>query len=107
MICFFYLFNIFILINRCMFFCLLILDTQRDPDFCIVARVEAFIAGWGLEEALKRSHAYADAGADAILMHSKRKEPSEIKAFLDAWNNKVILFCVNVFVVLFRKAIDF
>lgn len=51
--------------------------------------MEAFIAGWGLEEALKRSHAYADAGADAILMHSKRKEPSEIKAFLDAWNNKV------------------
>lgn len=63
-------------------------DTQKDPDFCIVARVEAFIAGWGLEEALKRSHAYADAGADAILMHSKLKEPSEIKSFLDAWNNK-------------------
>lgn len=63
-------------------------DSQKDPDFCIVARVEAFIAGWGLDEALKRSHAYADAGADAILMHSKRSDPTEIKAFLDAWNNK-------------------
>ena len=67
------------------------LDSQRDPDFCIVARVEAFIAGWGLEEALRRSHAYADAGADAILMHSKRSDPTEIKAFMDAWNNKVQL----------------
>ncbi|XP_057294881.1 phosphoenolpyruvate phosphomutase-like [Hydractinia symbiolongicarpus] len=63
-------------------------DSQRDPDFCIVARVEAFIAGWGLDEVLRRSHAYADAGADAILMHSKRSEPSEIKAFMEAWNNK-------------------
>ena len=65
------------------------LDSQRDPDFCIVARVEAFIAGWGLEEALSRSHAYADAGADAILMHSKRKDPNEIELFLKEWNNKV------------------
>lgn len=64
-------------------------DSQRDPDFSIVARVEAFIAGWGLEEALLRSHAYADAGADAILMHSKLADPSEIKAFMDAWNNKI------------------
>lgn len=63
-------------------------DSQRDPDFCIVARVEAFIAGWGLDEVLRRSHAYADAGADAILMHSKRSDPTEIKAFMDAWNNK-------------------
>lgn len=43
--------------------------SQTDPAFQVVARVEAFIAGWGLEEALKRSEAYADAGADAILMH--------------------------------------
>jgi len=63
-------------------------DSQKDPDFCIVARVEAFIAGWGLDEVLRRSHAYADAGADAILMHSKRSDPTEIKAFMDAWNNK-------------------
>lgn len=60
-------------------------DTQRDADFQVVARVEAFIAGWGLEEALKRSEAYAKAGADAILMHSKRSDPSEIEAFLKAW----------------------
>src|SRR5437867_880842 len=39
-------------------------------DFVVVARTEALIAGWGLEEALRRGRAYADAGADAILVHS-------------------------------------
>lgn len=63
-------------------------SSQTDPDFQVVARVEAFIAGWGLEEALKRSHAYVDAGADAVLMHSKLSNPSEIEAFMKAWNNR-------------------
>ncbi|GAB1605600.1 phosphoenolpyruvate phosphomutase-like [Argonauta hians] len=63
-------------------------DSQRDPDFCIVARVEAFIAGYGLEEALKRAEAYANAGADAIVMHSKKSDPSDIEAFMQAWNNQ-------------------
>jgi phosphoenolpyruvate phosphomutase len=62
-------------------------DTQRDPNFCVVARVEAFIAGWPLEEALKRATAYSEAGADAILMHSKRKDANEIEAFMKAWGN--------------------
>jgi phosphoenolpyruvate phosphomutase len=69
-------------------------DTQRDPDFCVVARVEAFIAGWGLEEALKRANAYADAGADAILMHSKKSDPSDIEAFMKAWNNRAPVIIV-------------
>ena len=63
-------------------------DTQRDADFQVVARVEAFIAGWGLEEAMKRSEAYMAAGADAILMHSKLGDHSEIEAFLKEWNNR-------------------
>ncbi|RNA35013.1 Phosphoenolpyruvate phosphomutase [Brachionus plicatilis] len=63
-------------------------DTQQDPDFCVVARVEAFIAGWGLDEALKRAEAYRNAGADAILMHSKKSDPSDIEAFMKAWNNQ-------------------
>ena len=61
-------------------------DTQQDGDFCIVARIEAFIAGWGLEEALKRAHAYVEAGADAILIHSKRAHSKEIFAFMEAWD---------------------
>lgn len=63
-------------------------DTQQDPDFCIVARVEAFIAGWGLDEALRRAEAYRNAGADAILMHSKKSDPSDIEAFMKAWKNQ-------------------
>ncbi|XP_071110913.1 phosphoenolpyruvate phosphomutase-like [Haliotis cracherodii] len=63
-------------------------DHMRDPNFCIVARVEAFIAGWELDEAMRRAEAYLEAGADAILMHSKRKDPSQIESFMKAWNNK-------------------
>lgn len=62
-------------------------DTQTDNDFCIVARVEAFIAGWGLDEALKRAYAYAEAGADAILIHSKLPDPRDIFAFMANWDN--------------------
>ena len=56
-------------------------DSQADDDFCIVARVEAFIAGWGLDEALKRAEAYHAAGADAILIHSKHSQPDQVLGF--------------------------
>jgi len=46
------------------------------------------IAGWGLEEALKRAEAYRLAGADAILMHSKLGNASEIEAFMKEWNKR-------------------
>jgi phosphoenolpyruvate phosphomutase len=69
-------------------------DTQVDPDFVVVARTEAFIAGWGLEEALLRATAYAEAGADAILVHSKRKDSAEIMAFMKQWNNRVPVIIV-------------
>jgi phosphoenolpyruvate phosphomutase len=62
-------------------------DTQEDPDFCVVARVEAFIAGRGLEEAIARATAYAEGGADAVLIHSKRPDFDEIAAFMDAWRS--------------------
>src|ERR1700689_193397 len=63
-------------------------DTQRDPDFCIVARVEALIAGWGMEEALRRAEAYRQAGADAILIHSKLAKPDEILTFAREWSGR-------------------
>ncbi len=62
-------------------------DSQLDPDFCVVARVEAFIAGWGLGEALKRAEAYHLAGADAILVHSKKTRPDEIIEFMNEWKD--------------------
>jgi phosphoenolpyruvate phosphomutase len=63
-------------------------DTQQDPDFCVVARVEALIAGWELDEALRRAETYYLAGADAILMHSKMKTADQILAFMREWNNR-------------------
>lgn len=60
-------------------------DTQKDMDFCVVARVEAFIAGFGLEEALTRAKAYHEAGADAILIHSKISSPTEVLSFMNEW----------------------
>jgi len=60
-------------------------DAQRDPDFCVVARLEAFIAGWGLDEMLRRAEAYHAVGADALLVHSKKKTPDQVLAFAKAW----------------------
>jgi phosphoenolpyruvate phosphomutase len=60
-------------------------DSQADPDFVLVARVEALIAGWGLAEAVRRAEAYHRAGADAILIHSRQSSAAEIFAFLDEW----------------------
>jgi len=60
-------------------------DSQTDPDFSIVARVEALIAGWGMDEALRRAEAYRRAGADAILIHSKLSRPDEILEFSREW----------------------
>ncbi len=69
-------------------------DTQTDPDFCIVARVEALIAGWGMEEALRRAEAYRIAGADAILIHSKLARPDEILTFAREWGGRAPLVIV-------------
>lgn len=63
-------------------------DSKKNPDFVIVARTEAFIVGAGLEEALTRAKAYADAGADAILVHSKLDNASEIEMFMEKWDNR-------------------
>ncbi|MBB3868928.1 phosphoenolpyruvate mutase [Geobacillus sp. NFOSA3] len=64
-------------------------ESQTDDDFVVVARVEAFIAGWGLREALRRAEAYRQAGADAILIHSKRNDAAEIEAFMKEWGNRL------------------
>jgi len=63
-------------------------DAQSDDDFCVVARVEAFIAGRGLAEALRRAGAYREAGADAVLIHSALSTPDEILAFMHEWDGR-------------------
>ncbi len=63
-------------------------DAQQDDAFVVVARVEAFIAGWGLREALRRAAAYHAAGADAILIHSALRSPAEVLSFQREWANR-------------------
>ena len=62
-------------------------DTQQDPDFCVIARIEALIAGWGMTEALRRADAYYRAGADGILIHSKKPTPDEVLDFMNEWQD--------------------
>jgi phosphoenolpyruvate phosphomutase/phosphonopyruvate hydrolase len=60
----------------------------------VIARTEALIADLGMDEALKRGAAYAEAGADLLLIHSKRKTPDEIVAFATAWPGTIPLTIV-------------
>lgn len=64
-------------------------DCLEDPDFVIIARTEALIAGRGMAEALRRAEAYRKAGADAILIHSKHSTPSEVFTFIDEWAGRL------------------
>jgi phosphoenolpyruvate phosphomutase len=59
---------------------------QESESFVLIARVEALIAGHGVDAACERAAAYADAGADAILIHSKDKSLWEIETFLEQWH---------------------
>src|SRR5579862_6501909 len=63
-------------------------------DLLVIARTEALIADLGIEEALRRGAAYAEAGADLLLIHSKRKTPDEIVAFTERWTAKIPLVIV-------------
>ena len=68
-------------------------DAKQDQNFMVIARIEALISGAGMDEALKRATAYENAGADAILIHSKKKTPDEVFEFADSWkgNSPVVV----------------
>lgn len=63
-------------------------------DLLVIARTEALIADLGMDEALQRGAAYAEAGADLLLIHSKKKTPDEIVAFAEAWPGTIPLVLV-------------
>lgn len=63
-------------------------NAQRTEEFMIIARIESLILEKGQEDALERAFAYADAGADAIMIHSRKKSPDEIFAFCDAFRKQ-------------------
>ncbi|KAH7363360.1 phosphoenolpyruvate phosphomutase [Plectosphaerella cucumerina] len=67
---------------------------KASSSLLVIARTEALIAGLGQEEALRRAGAYVEAGADAILVHSKQKTPDEIVEFCKAWQGVVPLVIV-------------
>ena len=69
-------------------------EAKKDKDFLIIARTEALIAEQGFEEAKKRAKAYEKAGADAILIHSKKNSPEEVFEFADSWGGSVPLAVV-------------
>lgn len=61
---------------------------QRTKDFMICARIESLILEQGMEDALERAFAFTDAGADAIMIHSRKKDPSEIFEFVAKYREK-------------------
>ncbi|CAH0020164.1 unnamed protein product [Clonostachys rhizophaga] len=67
---------------------------KTASSILVIARTEALIAGLGQDEAIKRATAYAEAGADAILVHSKQKTPDEILSFCRSWSGLVPLVIV-------------
>ncbi len=69
-------------------------NAQSAPDFMVFARVEALIAGWGMDEALRRAYAYAEAGADGIVIHSKASTPDEIFTFAKKWTAGIPLVAI-------------
>ncbi len=61
---------------------------QKTKDFMICARIESLILEQGMDDALMRAHAFVTAGADAIMIHSRKKEPTEIFEFLERFRGE-------------------
>lgn len=61
---------------------------QRTQEFMICARIESLILEQGMEDALTRAFAFVEAGADAIMIHSRKKDPSEIQEFIEKFRAK-------------------
>ena len=69
-------------------------SAKINPNFMIIARIEALIAGYGVKEAVKRATAYENAGADAILIHSKKNTPDEIFEFCNTWKGNIPIIAI-------------
>ena len=69
-------------------------EAKQNKAFVIIARIEALISGMGIEQALKRAYAYEKAGADLILIHSKKITPEEIFEFSDSWKGSTPLVVI-------------
>jgi phosphoenolpyruvate phosphomutase len=63
-------------------------EARLFADTVLIARTESFVCGFGVEEALSRCHQYVDAGADAVLVHSKSVESAEVISFTREWHRR-------------------
>ncbi len=63
-------------------------NAQRTKDFMICARIESLILEKGMEDALERARAFVAAGADAVMIHSRKKDPAEICEFIDRFRKE-------------------
>ena len=63
-------------------------NAQLTEDFMIIARIESLILERGMEDAINRAKAFRDAGADGIMIHSRKKEPDEILEFCDKFRGE-------------------
>ncbi len=67
---------------------------RKSSDLMVFARIEALVSNHGLDEALRRAHAYADAKADVVLIHSKSRSPDEVLEFARRWKNRTPLVII-------------
>lgn len=73
---------------------------QKSSDFMIIARIESLILEQGMDDALERARAFVKAGADGIMIHSRKKEPDEIFEFIRTFRNEdkytPLVVCTNI-----------
>ena len=79
---------------------------QKTTDFMIIARIESLILEQGMTDALNRAFAYVQAGADGIMIHSSKKDPSEIFEFLEKFRAKNVTTCVVVVPTSFNQVTE-
>ena len=69
-------------------------DAQTDPDFIVAARTEALIVGLDTSAAIDRAERYVEAGADAVLIHSKQRNFTEVQDFMAKWSGRAPVIIV-------------
>ena len=81
-------------------------DAQVTEDFLIIARIESLILNAGIDDAMKRAKSYGNAGADAILIHSRQKDPDEIFEFCKRYRSENLALPLIVVPSSFNKVLE-
>ena len=81
-------------------------EALRTKEFMLIARIESLILEQGMEDALKRAFAYVEAGADGIMIHSRRSDPAEIIEFCQSFRKKDALTPLVVVPTTFNRVTE-